>query len=244
MTKESWQVSDEILYLLFEQGRNKEFPWLKHRNIKLETGTEQAGFEGLLIQRLVSRKFVDVRLEEDRNPWSGLLPNIMRGIENRSQEYQISLRGLDYVIESLKDPNSHISKIKSGEIAISVYRYPRSSKPQSPAADRMVRFDDNEPEAISIASGLAQLSEDVRGANDPSISDDERSRVLGALERAREIWSSGQFKLIQLKIGVLIAVEDAAKLLKMTVKYASTALLVDSIKTFAKNHFHVDLDAI
>lgn len=113
-----------------------------------------------------------------------------------------------------------------------------------PASDRVVRFNHNSPEALEISAKIAELSESLRGANDPEIDEQERSRIHSALEVSKQIWSSGQFKLIQLKVGVLLAVEDAALLLAKTSKHVAAALLVDAIKAFAKNHFHADLDSI
>jgi len=114
----------------------------------------------------------------------------------------------------------------------------------APASDRVVRFNHNAPDAQQIAEQLAEVRESVRGANGPDIDEQERGRVFEALTIAEEIWKSSNFKLIQLKVGVLLAVEDAAALLAKTAKNVAAALLVDAIKSFVKTHFHTDLDAI
>jgi len=115
---------------------------------------------------------------------------------------------------------------------------------QAPASNRVVRFNHNAPDAVEIALQLDDISESVRGANGVEIDELERDRVFAALEVAKEIWRSGNFKLIQFKVGVLMAVEDAAALLVSNAKHVSAAMLVDAIKAFAKNHFHADLDGI
>ena len=115
---------------------------------------------------------------------------------------------------------------------------------QAPASDRVVRFNHNAPEAQEIATLIDHICESVRGANGAEINELERERVSAALGVAKAVWQSGSFKLIQLKVGVLMAAEDAAALLISNAKHVAAAMLVDAIKAFAKNHFHADLDGI
>lgn len=110
----------------------------------------------------------------------------------------------------------------------------------APAADRIVKFDHNLPDFGEIQNGLSQTQEDVRASN--GIEPDERDRVLRSLDAASVLWNAAEIKLIQLKIGVLMAVEDAAKALVATTKAVAAALLVDAIKAFVKTHAGVDLD--
>ncbi len=119
-----------------------------------------------------------------------------------------------------------------------------ASEKLAPASDRVVRFNHNAPDAQEISNQLEEVRESVRGANSPEIDEQERERVFSALAVAKEIWETGHFKLIQLKVGVLLAVEDAAAILAKTAKHVAAAMLVDAIKAFAKNHLQVDLDAI
>ena len=114
----------------------------------------------------------------------------------------------------------------------------------APASDRVVRFNHNAPDAQEITKQLTEISESVRGANGRDFDEEERERVFSALKVAQEVWASGNLKLIQIKVGVLMAVEDAAALLAKTAKLVAISLLIDGIKSFVKNHFHVDLDAI
>ena len=114
----------------------------------------------------------------------------------------------------------------------------------APAADRIVRFNHNSPEASEIAKRIEETLEAVRGVNSPEVEELERRRVSQALVVARDLWQSGQFKVVQFRVGVLLAVEDAAKLVSSTTLAVSTSLLVDALKSFAKRHFHIDLDAV
>jgi hypothetical protein len=77
-------------------------------------------------------------------------------------------------------------------------------------------------------------------AVDPAAKD----RIYRSLDAAWTIWQASELKLIQLKVGVLMAVEDAARILKGTVKAVAAALLVDTIKAFVKSHLGIDLDHI
>ena len=111
-----------------------------------------------------------------------------------------------------------------------------------PASDRVVRLDHNNSEFVAIANGLAEVREAVREINDSDVDPEERERVLASFDAAQAYWQAVKIKVIQLKVGVLMAVEDAVRILGSTAKAVTAALLVDSIKAFVKNHTGVDLD--
>ncbi len=113
-----------------------------------------------------------------------------------------------------------------------------------PASDRIVNFNHNQPDALEIQQGLADVKEAVRGSNLEDVDDSERTRVIASLEAAENLWRAAAFRVIQLKIGVLMAVEDAARLLKNTAKSVAASMLVEAIKAFTRNHFNIDLDAL
>ncbi len=112
----------------------------------------------------------------------------------------------------------------------------------APASDRIVPLNHNSPDYQEIATKFASISEDVRGVNDAE--PEEKERVLNSLQAAEVLWDSAQLRIVQLKVGVLMAVEDAASFLGKGAKAVGAALLVDLIKTFVKNHFDFDLDAL
>jgi hypothetical protein len=114
----------------------------------------------------------------------------------------------------------------------------------APAADRIVSFNHNSPEASYIEKRLAEVMDDVRGVNSLDVDEQERLRVYEALQSAKLVWQSSSLRLIQLKVGVLLAAEDAVLLLSKTSRHVAAALLVDAIKAFCKTHLHADLDAI
>ena len=111
-----------------------------------------------------------------------------------------------------------------------------------PASDRVVRFDHNNPDYAKIAEGISEVREAVRATNDGEAKPEERERILAALDAAQNFWRATQVKVIHLKVGVLLALEDALKLLTSTAKAVAAALVVDTFKAFVKNHTGVDLD--
>ncbi|WP_294322750.1 hypothetical protein [uncultured Sphingomonas sp.] len=112
------------------------------------------------------------------------------------------------------------------------------------ASDRFVTFDHNSADAVDISRGIAELLDDVRGANDAELDPADRSRVIAQLEAANKIWNAGSFRILQLKVGVLLAISDAGYFLKSTSKAVAAALLTDAIKAFVKSKFSIDLDAL
>jgi DNA-binding MarR family transcriptional regulator len=110
----------------------------------------------------------------------------------------------------------------------------------APASDRLVRIDHNQPGYQEILTGLSEVRDAVRGAND--LGEEERDRLVASLGAAESLWQAGQLKMIQIKIGVVMAVQDAAAALGATAKAVAAALLVDTIKGFIKSHTGIDLD--
>ena len=111
-----------------------------------------------------------------------------------------------------------------------------------PAADRFVTLNHNHSEYIDIATGLFQLEEQVRGAND--LPPEERDRLRKSLAAAKTLWSAQELRAIQVKVGVLMAIEDTGSAFKSIGKAIAVNLLLDAIKSYLKNYFEIDLDQI
>ena len=112
----------------------------------------------------------------------------------------------------------------------------------APSSDGLVRFDHNLPEYQQIAAGLSDVKEAVRGINDADVDPLERERVLASFDSAQTLWKSTELKIIQVKVGILMTLEDAVKILGKTAKAVAAALLVDTLKAFVKAHTGIDLD--
>jgi hypothetical protein len=113
-----------------------------------------------------------------------------------------------------------------------------------PASDRVVRLDHNQPDYQEVRSELANLREAVRTANDLEIEPAERNRVLASLDSAQTLWAAAQLKVVQVKVGIVMVVEEARHVISSTSKAVVGALIVDMIKAFIKTHTGIDLDRI
>ena len=113
-----------------------------------------------------------------------------------------------------------------------------------PASDRIVTLSHNSQEYKEVKAGIGELKEALRGTNDIPIDGAERQRLMAGLEAAELLWDAAQLKLIQIKVGVIMAVEDARKVLAGTAKAVAGALIVDAIKSLVKNQLGIDLDNI
>ncbi len=109
-----------------------------------------------------------------------------------------------------------------------------------PAADRLVSLDHNQPEYVEVRDGLENLREALRSINDLP----ERDRLLKSLNAAISLWEAVELKIIQVKVGLIMAIEDAGKALAATAKAVATAVLVDVIKSLVKTKTGIDLDKL
>ena len=109
-----------------------------------------------------------------------------------------------------------------------------------PAADRLVPLDHNLPEHLQVKRGLEELHEAVRSVNDLP----ERDRLLASLTAAESLWQAAELKIIQIKVGVIMVIEDAGRALAATAKAVGAALLVDAIKALVKAKTNIDLDSL
>jgi hypothetical protein len=111
-----------------------------------------------------------------------------------------------------------------------------------PAANRLVNLDHNRPEYLEVKAGLAQLKDEVGGLND--LESNERNRLITGLNAAELLWEATQLKVIQIKIGIILAVEDAKEVLVKIGKAVGAALIVDALKALIKSQTGVDVDKI
>jgi hypothetical protein len=101
-----------------------------------------------------------------------------------------------------------------------------------PAANRIVPLNHNEPEYLQIDEQLTKLTLAVDGDNE--LGPEDKSRISIGLNAAKALWQGLEIKAVQLKIGVLMAVEDV----KPTATNKFYEILVDGlielIKAFAR----------
>lgn len=101
-----------------------------------------------------------------------------------------------------------------------------------PAADRIVTLDHNQPDYETITEGIDELREAVRGAN--GISHERRSQALSGLDAAKSLWSAAQLSLVQVEIGIILAIDDAISLLGDSLKKLSNIALSELIRAYIK----------
>lgn len=103
-----------------------------------------------------------------------------------------------------------------------------------PASDRFVKLDHNKPEYKEIEAELAALDVDAltHGYNGSDFDENEKDRLLKSLDSARTFWNALQLSVVQIKVGIILALEDLGQFVVDAAKKVGIALLVDRIKTF------------
>ena len=110
-------------------------------------------------------------------------------------------------------------------------------EPQS-VTQQIIALDKESEEFKQVQAGLDELIERARGANDL----EDRDRILASLSAAQTLWSSASLRLVQIKVGVLLAIEDATNALGFVAKGVGAGLLIDLVKSIVKSKTGLDLD--
>ena len=110
-----------------------------------------------------------------------------------------------------------------------------------PASDRLVGLDHNSSDYLAIKSELDDLYEKIRSDNEVGESAEERSRLLQSLSAAKNLWAAAELQTIQIKVGIILAVENAGRALQKAGKAVGWAILIDSIKSYVKNKIGFDI---
>jgi hypothetical protein len=110
-----------------------------------------------------------------------------------------------------------------------------------PASDRLVPLDHNSAPYREVKEGLAALHEAIRASNDLPCSVDERDRLLASISAAQQLWDSAQLKIIQIKVGIIITLEDAFDLLSKAGKAFAKVVLIDTVKSIVKHKTGIEL---
>jgi len=103
-----------------------------------------------------------------------------------------------------------------------------------PAANRLVRLNHNQSEYQEVVKGLDELFEQVRQNNQIGETAEERDRIIQSLTAARQLWSAAELYVVQIRVGVVMAIEDATSVAAKVGKAVGGALIVDLIKRIVK----------
>ncbi|MBL9065690.1 MAG: hypothetical protein JNN10_05305 [Sphingopyxis sp.] len=110
-----------------------------------------------------------------------------------------------------------------------------------PAAGRLVELSHNSPEYEEISSALDNAIGEIENLKTNEISNDSLSSLKLSLEAARTLWSSYELEIVQIKVGIILAIEKVQRVLNVSFRLARGPLLVDAIKSFIKSAIGVDL---
>jgi hypothetical protein len=110
-----------------------------------------------------------------------------------------------------------------------------------PASDRLVPLDHNSAPYREVKKGLAELREELRRANDLECAPEERERLLASLSAAQDLWEAAQLKIIQIKVGIIITIQDTVDLLAKAGKAVGKSVLIDLVKSIVKHKTGIDL---
>ncbi|GGZ01188.1 hypothetical protein [Novosphingobium colocasiae] len=110
-----------------------------------------------------------------------------------------------------------------------------------PASDRVVPLDHNSPQYREFKQGLSVLLSEVRGNNKIGDTPEERDRIVRSLDAANELWGSLELKVIQIRVGVILAVEDAGNALQKVGRETAWSLLIDLLKRLIKEKIGIEI---
>lgn len=134
------------------------------------------------------------------------------------------------VIEHLKEATpDQIANLKSsGEAGMTA------------ASDRMVPLNHNSQAYQEVSQKLDELFDEARASNEVGETAEERDRLLRSLDAARKLWAMQEIKLMQVQVGVVMAVEDVGRALQKVGKTTGWSILTDLIKKFVKDTIGID----
>lgn len=111
-----------------------------------------------------------------------------------------------------------------------------------PRPDRIVGIGHNMPEFDEISAAFDDFFEDIRGWNGSPDNPNLHSRILQGVAAARDLWKASELKVVQVQVGILMAIQDAQIVTNKLARIVSGALLIDAIKALIKAHTGIDLD--
>lgn len=103
----------------------------------------------------------------------------------------------------------------------------------APASDRTVSFNHNDPEYIQIGQDLTELIRGIRFSNEEF---EGKEPALKALDYASDLWSRTTVPLMLLRVGFIMALEDAMTLLGKV----SFIAALEVIKASAVDHIRMN----
>ena len=149
-------------------------------------------------------------------------------------------RGTGLNLLSAQGIETHSPEV--GRPTLSVFERARSKSIDSvPAANRVVNLDHSSLEYREISVQIAALTNAIRTSNQVGDDPDHRDQLLKSLSAASTLWDAAQLNVLQIKVGIIMAVEDAYSALIKIGQGVGFAVTVDLIKSFVKKHAGIDI---
>jgi|TARA_R100000501_G_scaffold14543_3_gene26365 DNA-binding MarR family transcriptional regulator len=104
-----------------------------------------------------------------------------------------------------------------------------------PASDRVVSLDHNKPEYQKISYELNELSQSIHRELANDLSEENRDRIIRSIRSANELWKSIELKVIQVQVGIVMALEDAEGLISDINKKMAVQVLIEAIRAFVRS---------
>lgn len=105
---------------------------------------------------------------------------------------------------------------------------------------RSLSLDQEDPEYLQVEAAFQTIINSVEGDNELI----ERERALARLRNAASLWDSASIRVIELKVGVIMAIDDVCEWASSAYYAGALAGLRQLVKSFAKEKLHLDLDGI
>ena len=102
----------------------------------------------------------------------------------------------------------------------------------APTSEGKVPLSHNHDGYQEIAEALDLAVAEALVTKPNEVSGDEHASIVTGLRAARELWNAFELTSAQIRVGLIMAIEDAQKALKRTFKLVKGPLLVEAIKAF------------
>ncbi len=103
---------------------------------------------------------------------------------------------------------------------------------KAPQESQIVKLDRDSQRYLQVENDLGEIERAIDSIGGPENA--ERSRIRAGIAAARELWKAEELEVIQIKVGILLAVENASAFLKRLGKDVTVGLIVDGVKEVIK----------
>ena len=106
----------------------------------------------------------------------------------------------------------------------------------APASDRTVKFNHNDPDHVAIADQISEAVEIVRTTNEYI---DDRDSAIKSLSYLSSLWGRYELTPLQVKIGIIMTIDDAIALLSKVTVILFIEVIKKSIVDYLRKNFNI-----